>query len=199
MKRLLCSLLLLSFATTPVVLRADSVADVVKAQAVLAKVIQIMAKYQQYDLDVPAPTPRSNTTGKYVLPYTEAGALTEWATKSLNVQLGAAAGEQAGAVAGKAVASKVPFGGLASGFMKKKGKEIGAVTALGGDKYIRETSSLSFDNINDYAVYMQVAHGKESGFQQALAAAMAIYPELEAKYDSAINQAYRQALKTRGK
>jgi len=90
--------------------------------------------------------------------------------------------------------SKVPFGGLASGFMKKKGKEVGALAALGGKEFVTKTSSQSFDNLDDYAVYMHVAHANEGGYQQALAAAMAIYPELETSYDVAINKAYKKAL-----
>jgi hypothetical protein len=195
MKLALRFLVILSLSFAPVALRAsDTMADVVKAQVVLGKVLQLMTKYQQYAITLEAPTPKANTKGKYLLPYKANGELTEWATKTFNVKLGAMAGEQAGDMAGKAVASKVPFGGLASGLMKKKGKEMGAVAALGGQKYITKTSSMSFDNMDDYAVYLQVTHGKEAGLQQALAAAMAIYPELESGYDAAINKAYQKAL-----
>ena len=81
----------------------------------------------------------------------------------------------------------------------KKGKEMGAMAALGGEKFVRSTSSLSFDNLDDYAVYLQVKHGQEPGFNQALAAAMAIYPQLETSYDWAISKAYQQALRARKK
>jgi hypothetical protein len=195
MKLALRFLVLLTLVVTPVALHAsDTMADIVKAQVVLGKVVQLMTKYAQYAITLEAPTPKANTKGKYLLPYNTNGELTEWATKTFNVKLGAMAGEKAGGMAGNAVASKVPLGGLASGFMKKKGKEMGAVAALGGQKYITSTSSMSFDKLDDYAVYLQVTHGKEAGLQQALAAAMAIYPELEAGYDVAVNKAYQRAL-----
>ncbi|MCF7687942.1 MAG: hypothetical protein K9M98_03155 [Cephaloticoccus sp.] len=194
MKLLPRLLTVLVLTLTPAIAHADTMADVVKAQVVLGKVMQIITKYQQYAVTLEAPTPRSNAKGRYLLPYTENGALTEWATKTLNVQLGALAGEKAGEAAGKALASKVPFGGLASGFMKKKGKETGALAALGGKDFVTKTSSQSFDNLDDYAVYLHVTHANEGGYQQALAAAMAIYPELETSYDVAINKAYKKAL-----
>lgn len=198
MKITLRLFVLLTLIAAPVTIRAsDAMADIVKAQIVLGKALQVMSKYQQYALTLEAPAPRSNTKGRYLLPYNEKGELTEWATKTFNVKLGAMAGEKAGDMAGKAVASKVPFGGLASGLMKKKGKEVGAVAALGGQKFITKTSSMSFDNLDDYAVYMHVTHGPELGFKQALAAAMAIYPELESTYDSALNKAYQRALLAR--
>ena len=195
MKPALRYLAVFILSVTPVALRAaDTMADVIKAQVVLGKALQLMTKYAQYSITLEAPTPKPNTKGKYLLPYNETGELTEWATKTFNVKLGAMAGEKAGGMAGNAVAAKVPFGGLASGFMKKKGKEAGAVAALGGQKYITKTSSMSFDDLDDYAVYLQVTHGKEAGLQQALAAAMSIYPELENGYDVAINKAYQRAL-----
>ena len=198
MKRSVPLFLLSVVLFTPSALHADSVADLVKAQAAVSKVVRLLTKYQQYGTQLDAPASRTNAKGKYVLPYNESGALTEWATKTFNVQAGSFAGEKAGEAAGKAVASKVPFGGLASGLMKK-GKEMGAMAALGGGKFVRSTSSLSFDNLDDYAVYLQVKHGQEPGFNQALAAAMAIYPQLETSYDWAISKAYQQALRARKK
>lgn len=183
----------------PTALHATSAADLVKAQIIIGKILEITSKYQQYNLELTAPTPRPNAKGKYLLPYTESGALTDWAAKSLTVQMGAMVGEKVGEKAGGALASKVPFGGLASGFMKKKGKEMGAMAALGGEDFVRKTSSMSFDNLDDYAVYLQVKHGQEGGFKQALAAAMAIYPQLESSYDGAINNAYKQALRAQKK
>jgi hypothetical protein len=151
MKPALRYLAVFILSVTPVALRAaDTMADVIKAQVVLGKALQLMTKYAQYSITLEAPTPKPNTKGKYLLPYNETGELTEWAPKTFNVKLGAMAGEKAGGMAGNAVASKVPFGGLASGFMKKKGKEAGAVAALGGQKYITKTSSMSFDDLDDY-------------------------------------------------
>ncbi|MCC6415627.1 MAG: hypothetical protein IT582_06935 [Opitutaceae bacterium] len=194
MKRLLSLILPCAVLFAPAALHATSAADLVKAQIVLNQILQITSKFSTVQVaDITAPVPLANAKGKYVLPYTQTGALTEWATKSLSTQLGAAVGEKVGEEAGKQLAARVPFGGLASGLVKKKGKEMGAMAALGGEKYVRSTSSMSFNNLDDYAVYLQVKHGNTSGFKEALAAAMAIYPQLESTFDSAIRNAYQKA------
>jgi hypothetical protein len=141
--------------------------------------------------------PITNNSGKFLIPYTPDGQLTEWATKTLSTQVGAAIGAKAGEEAGKHLAAKVPFGGLASGLVKKKGKEMGAVAAIGGMDFIKQTSSLSFNNLDDYAVYLHVTHANSGGYAQALAAAMAIYPSLEKGYDAAVKKAYQQAKRTK--
>jgi hypothetical protein len=185
---------LLALVAAPNLIHAEVMADIVKAQIVMGKAMQVMEKFQRYTVTLKAPTPQDNAKGKYLLPHNKDGELTEWATKTLNVKLGAMAGEKAGEAAGKALGSKVPFGGLASGFMKKKGKETGALAALGGQKFVKDSSSMSFNNLDDYAVYLHVTHGNEAGLQQALAAVMSIYPDLEFGYDVAINKAYQGEL-----
>ncbi len=101
-------------------------------------------------------------------------------------------------VADKAVgtlAAKVPFGGLASGFMKKKVKESAAVLALGGKDFIEETSDQSFNNVDDYAVFLHVRHGSDPDFKMMLASAVAVYPDLENRMPSAIQKAYKAQAK----
>lgn len=172
---------------------AADMADVVKAQVILGKVLEFTAKNQTFSGSIVAPTPAAGTKGKYFLPYMAEGQLTEWATKTFSTQVGAALGAKAGEEAGKHLASKVPFGGLASGLMKKKGKEMGAVAAIGGAEFIKKTSTVSFNSLDDLAVYMHVKHGGSGDYAQALAAAMAIYPSLETGYDAAIRSAYQRA------
>lgn len=184
-----------ALVVTAVPVFATNMADVVKAQIILGKVLEYTSKYQTFTASVQAPQPLTNTSGKYLLPYNAEGQIMEWATKTLNTQLGAAIGAKAGEEAGKQVASRVPFGGLASGLMKKKGKEIGAVAAIGGADFIKKTSRLSFNNLDDYAVYLHVQHGRSGDYAQALAAAMAIYPALEGSYDASIRNAYQRAQK----
>ena len=190
------TLIVLFFAGSTAALAA-SAADVVKAQVILSKVLEFTSKYQAYAADVQAPAPLANNAGKFLIPYTADGQLTEWATKTLSTQVGAALGAKAGEEAGKHLAAKVPFGGLASGLVKKKGKEMGAVAAIGGMDFIKQTSSLSFNNLDDYAVYLHVTHANSGGYAQALAAAMAIYPSLEKGYDAAVKKAYQQAKRTK--
>lgn len=174
---------------------ATSAADVVKAQVILNKVIELTSKYQIATGTVTAPTPLANTNGKFLLPYTADGQLTEWANKTLSTQIGAAVGAKAGEEAGKQLASRVPFGGFASGMIKKKGKEIGAMAAIGGVEFVKKTSSTSFNSLDDYAVYLHVKYSSGSDYTRALAAAMAIYPDLEGRYDNAVKAAYQNAAK----
>ncbi len=50
-------------------------ADVVKAQVILGKVLEFTAKNQTYAGNVAAPTPANGTKGKFFLPYTAEGGL----------------------------------------------------------------------------------------------------------------------------
>jgi len=193
MLRLLASsLLALSVSTAAF---ATSAADVVKAQVILNKVIELTSKYQVATGTVTPPTPLANTKGKFLLPYTADGQLTEWANKTLSTQVGAVVGAKAGEEAGKQLAARVPFGGLASGLIKKKGKEMGAMAAIGGVEFVKKTSTMSFNTLDEYAVYMHVKYSGGSDYTRALAAAMAIYPDLEGRYDDAVKTAYQNAAK----
>ncbi len=174
---------------------ATSAADIVKAQKILTTVIELTSKYQAATGHVTAPTPLANANGKFLIPYSADGQLTEWANKTLNTQLGAAVGAKVGEEAGKQLASRVPFGGLATGLIKKKGKEIGAVAAIGGLDYMKKTSAISFNDLDEYAVYLHVTHASGSDYTRALAAAMAVYPDLEKRYDDAVKTAYQKAEK----
>lgn len=190
MKRLplLASLLALLLSAAA---HASSIADVAKAQLVLNAVIALASQFQTASGPLTPPTPIAGTTGKFVLPVNAVGEPTEWAQKSLNAEIGALIGEKAGEQAGKAVASHVPMGGLLSMAAKKKGKELGAITAIGGMDYIRRTSSLSFDSLDDYAVYLHATQAN----REAVAAAIAVYPKLEDAFQPAVKRAYQAAAK----
>jgi len=105
-------------------------------------------------VELQAPEPRHDTEGKDLLPDLSDGEPTEWASKALNAQAGKIVGEKVADKAVGALASKVPFGGLAGGFMRKKVKESTAIIALGGEDFIEETLGQSFKGIDDYAVLM---------------------------------------------
>jgi hypothetical protein len=190
----------------PVSLRAAStemIGDIVKAQIIINKALEVkqqydkLAKEKEQPVVLEAPEPLKDTTGKYLLPYRADGELTAWAEKGLGVgsQVGAAVGEKAGETAGKALASKVPFGGLAAGALKSKGKEMGAAAALGGADAIKAGSELSFKSLNEYAVYLFVRHGGDGNYKEVLAVAMALYPDLEGRFQGAIQDAYKAAAK----
>lgn len=189
------ALLLLGLAALPRVTFALDPHDVVRAQKVLHTVVDLTASYQALSVTVPAPQPLTDNSGKYFVPYTAKGELTDWATKALNAQLGAAAGAKVGEEAGKVLASKIPFGGLMAGAAKKKGKELGAIAALGGADFIKKSSQLSFTHLDDYVVYLHMSHAGSPNYAQALATAMSIYPELEKGYPAALKRAYAAAAK----
>ena len=186
--------LALSFTTLA---RAISPDDLLKAQKIIQVVIELTAKYPAASGNVVAPTPLTDKSGAFCVPYKADGQLTEWANKALNAQIGSALGAKAGEKVGEAALSRVPVPGasLFGGAFKKKGKELGAVAAVGGTDFIKKASDYSFNNLNDLAVYMHVKHGTGSDYAQALATAMAIYPDLEKGYDDAVKAAYEHAAK----
>ena len=170
---------------------ALSAKDIALAQKVIAQAIKMSEKYD--DVDLVAPEPLADANGKYVSPYTRDGEVTEWAEKSVTAEAGSMAGEMAGEKAADSLAKKIPFGGLMRGKAKDTASAAGAATALGGWDSIREASDMSFDDMSDMAVYLHVSHGDEPGYDQNLAAAMSLYPELKKGYNKAIKKAYKDA------
>ena len=67
------------------------------------------------------------------------------------------------------------------------GKDVGAASGT--------TANDASANDDDLAVYLHVKHGTGSDYAQALATAMAIYPDLEKGYDVAVKAAYERAAK----
>lgn len=141
------------------------------------------------DLDVADPI--EGASGKFVLPFDDSGELTAWAEKSLTAKAGAEVGEKAAGM----LAAKVPFGGFMSGAAKSKAKELGAVTAIGGWDFIKENSTQFFNKLYDYSVYLHSQFHGLPGYENALAASMAIYPQLEKSHRSSVDRAYKDASK----
>ena len=179
----------------PSIARAISADDIARTQKILTTVLELSAKYPAAAGNIVAPAPQTNQAGPYFLPYNSKGEMTEWANKAINAQVGAALGAKAGEEAGKAVTSRIPFGGLLNGAAKNKGKELGAIAAVGGTEFIKTSSDQSFANLDDYAVHLHVTHAGNANFAQALATAMAIYPSLEKSYQPSIKGAYERAAK----
>jgi hypothetical protein len=189
----------------PVLARADGVADYARAQLMFAKVMNAIQQSKQVAATAadagaatgaaaavaPAvPTPLTDKSGKFFLPYDEKGQLVGWANKAIGAQVGAAVGAKAGEKAGSAMLAKVPFGGLLAGAAKKKGKELGALAAVGGADFVKQSSSFSFARLDDMALYLHVNYSSNPDYIKALAAALAIYPDLEQTYDTAVKKAY---------
>ena len=187
----LVATLLILLSTAPRA-HALSAEDIDRAQKILKIVLDLNAKYPSASTNVVAPTPLTDNSGAFFLPYNSKGELTGWANKAISAQVGSAVGAKAGEEAGKAVTSKIPFGGLLNGAAKKKGKEMGALAAIGGPEFVKSSSDLSFANLEDYAVYLHVKHSGGGDFAKALATAITIYPELEKGYADSVKKAYQR-------
>jgi hypothetical protein len=198
MKKIILAAILLCSASA----YAVDMASIVKAQVILGQVGQVVDKYKEVQALLDAGTitldyeePIQGNTGKFLLPFDEGGNPTAWADKALNAQVGAMAAEKASDSAINAAAARVPFGGLLAGAAKSKAKGAGAIMAIGGWDYIKETSSLSFDRLDDYSIYLHSEFNGLPDYEKALAAAMAVYPKLEKSHKQYINKAYRDARK----
>jgi len=200
MKNMFCAALILTLAAANA--NALDMGSVVKAQVVLGQVTQVVEKYQEIQemldagtIELDVADPIEDASGKFLLPFDDYGELTAWAEKSLTAKAGAEIGAKAGEKAAGMLAAKVPFGGLMSGAVKSKAKELGAVTAIGGWDFIKENSTMSFDKLQDYSVYLHSQFHGLPGYESALAAAMAIYPKLEKSHRSSVDKAYKDARK----
>ena len=105
---------------TPSFAFALDAGDIVRAQKILTVVSKLTTKYHAQSINVPAPTPLTDKSGKYFVPYNAKGEPTEWAVKAFNAQAGAAVGAKVGEKAAGALAAKVPLGGLLAGAAKTK-------------------------------------------------------------------------------
>lgn len=175
---------------------------IIQAQIILGQITQIADKYKDVQellnagtIELEVPEPIEGNTGKFYFPYDQSGYMTPWAEKALNAQIGAEAGGRVADSAISSLASKVPFGGLMAGKAKDKAKETGAVLAIGGWDFIRDNTDTSFDSLADLSVYMHAEFDGETDYETALAAAMALYPDLERGHQRAIDKAYKDARK----
>jgi hypothetical protein len=154
-----------------------------------------------------APTPVAGNTGKYMSPYTAAGEPAAWVAKAQ----GSAAGAVGGAVGnyvGDKVADKVaeqataklatmvpvPGLGLLAGRAAKAAtsaaaKGVTQAAVGGGEAFIKSSSDLSFNSVQDLAIYLYVNHSSRPDYAAALAATAAVYPDFQASYLPAVQSA----------
>jgi hypothetical protein len=136
---------------------------------------------------VVAPPPLPNNSGKYMAPYTSDGVVAEWVDKAVKAKLGSAIGGQIGAYAGQKALEQIPFFGGMIG--QKAGEAIGrevAVKAAGGWESIKASSDLSFNSVDDLAVWMYAKFSANEHYNDVLAATQGIYPDLQQRYSAAI-------------
>lgn len=175
--------------------------------AAAASVLNAGNAYASEGLPAPAalvsPTPIEGTTGKYMSPFTSDGVTAGWVTKSMQVQAAGAVGAMAGNYAGQKAAEKaaqqmataIPIPGM--GFLAQKaGKSMGAAAgrglalqAIGGEEFLKSSTDLSFNSLQDMAVYMYVNHSTHADYPKVAAAVAAIYPEFQTIYLPAVQSA----------
>jgi len=195
-------LLLLALPSLLLASSSSAIGDIVRAQMIINQVLQVVAKAKEIrgatgggaapaEPVAPEPLSTEDKAGKFFLPFDSEGNLTGWANKAITAQVGSAVGAKAGEKAGSMLASKVPMaGGLLAMGAKKKGREMGAVAAVGGQKFIKESSTYAFANVQDLALYMHLNCSSHADYVKGFAAAMALYPDLEKTYETTVKKAY---------
>jgi hypothetical protein len=139
-------------------------------------------------LRVPEPIP--GNTGKYMCPYTVDGTVTEWIGKAKNAKVFQDVFKAGLTYAGTKALEQAPIvGGILGHWAGKQiGREV-AIQAAGGRDFIKSKSDLSFNNVDDLAVYMYAKHSTHEDYRKVLKVCWAIYPELQRKYVKAIRKA----------
>lgn len=141
-----------------------------------------------------APQPIAGNTGNYMSPFTEDGTVAPWVEKGKSARAGSAVGSFLGAQAGQKLAENIPFIG---GFIGQKvGETAGRAIALkmvGGEEFIRANSDISFNTVQELAVYMYAKNSAHKDFAEALELTQEIYPDLKTAYYPAIVSASEQA------
>lgn len=143
---------------------------------------------------VVAPAPIKDNSGKYMAPYTTDGVVAEWVDKAIKAKMGAAIGSYVGTQVGQKALEQVPFIG---GFLgEKAGKAVGreiAIKSAGGWEAIKSSSDLSFNHVDDLAVWMYAKYSENEHYAQVLEATQGIYPDLGERYAVAIQIAAGKA------
>jgi hypothetical protein len=87
----------------------------------------------------------------------------------------------------------IPFVGGLLGDMAGNavGREI-ALRAIGGEAFLKSTSDISFNSLDDLAVYIYAKNSAHPAYNDALSSTMEIYPALKDRYLEAIYKAARR-------
>lgn len=142
--------------------------------------------------EVVVPTPVQGNSGRFLCPYTSDGTVTAWANKSIGAaaSVGSAIGSYAGRKAGQKAAEQVPCvgGHLGQAIGDAAGREV-ALALVGGREFMRETSDLSFNTIDDLIVYTYAMYSNNEYWPQVKDITSKVYPAFERNWDQAIRKA----------
>jgi len=134
----------------------------------------------------------NDNTGQFLFPYTQDHVLAEWV--DLQIKAGAYTSIARGLGSTAATAAGSTPLGIAMYVFKKVAEGIArsaAIKSAGGMENIRKPSDVSFNRIDDLAVYMYQFYSAEETYPYALAAARLLYPELEKRYVPVIKEAQK--------
>lgn len=122
-------------------------------------------------------------TGLYMSPFTSDGVTAGWITKSLQVKAAGQIGSMAGNYLGQKAMENVP---LVGGFLgKKAGEAMGrqmALSAIGGEAFLKESSDLSFNTPQTLVDWTMANYGTREDINQVMQAVIAIYPDVQTPY-----------------
>lgn len=118
--------------------------------------------------------------------------MAEWVDQATQVRVKAEFGKLLGALLGAATAEreeKDPVIGAVEG--AAEGEERSRQAAIDWLQ-VRRTSDLSFESLDNMAVYLYVHHSSHPHYWDALEATWEIYPELKTRYCPAVLEAARR-------
>ena len=160
------------------------------AQALLTRTDALTVKYQF--VEISPPEPLDGARGEYLSAYRLDGSLTEWAQKMLEAKPdGFSFGDC------KKKSQKLTISGFSLGGGGKGSSCITkvAVKSAGGKRAVAKTTELSFERLDNLAIYLHAMHRNDETYEQALALTLTLYPELEDRYHRTILKAKIAALR----
>ncbi len=142
--------------------------------------------------EILSPQAIEDNTGLYMSPYTSDEVVAEWVEKAIDADIGSDIGGLIGTHLGREVLSEIPFIGSTIGknVGEIAGREI-ALDTIGGEAMLKESSDLSFNSLQDMAVYLYKHNSRHPNYVDVVKATMVIYPELKAVYNKSILTAPR--------
>ncbi len=161
----------------------------------LASVLGACASAPQFAAPaaIVAPAPIMGNSGKYMSPYTEDGTVALWVEKGRSASAGAGVGGFVGAQAGAKLMENIPFvgGWLGQSVGESVGRQV-ALKMVGGEEFIKANSDMSFNSVNDLAVYMYAKNSAHKDYAAVLDLTQKVYPDLKTAYFPAIAAASRK-------
>jgi hypothetical protein len=182
--------------------RSSTAANAVNAAAAASAPITAVAARGTPD-QLASPKAIEGTTGKYMSPFTSDGVTAGWVTKAMGVKASGAVGSMVGSAAGNYAANKatnqmasmVPIPGM-SFLAQRAGKAAGeaagrgmALQSIGGEEFLKSSTDLSFNSLQDMAIYMYVNHSTHPDYAKIVDATASIYPEFKTAYGPALQTA----------